>query len=156
MRRAAAAADEARRQAEARAAADAAADAATAADPPPAATVAPPTPAPAAAPAPPKVAQAPKAAAKPVPKPKAKPVPPPDSYAAPDTFASTAFPEVRVESIRWHPLAERRAASLRFAQQNVADAHEGDIIGGVLVFRIEPGAVELRVGSTSRVVRPSP
>ena len=63
---------------------------------------------------------------------------------------------MRVESIRWHPLAERRAASLRFAQQNVADAHEGDIVGGVLVYRIEPGAVELRVGSTSRVVRPGP
>ena len=120
-------------------------------------------PRPAAAPAvapPPKPVAKPKAApkAKPAPPPARRPPPPPDSRsdAAADALAPTAFPEVRVESIRWHPLAERRAASLRFAQQNVADAHEGDIVGGVLVFRIEPGAVELRVGSTSRVVRPGP
>ena len=97
-------------------------------------------------------------------KPKPKPAAPvseparrgPESEPARRLPGSRGFPDVHVESIRWHPLAERRAASLRFDQQNVADAHEGDIVGGVLVYRIEPGAVELRVGSTSRVVRPTP
>jgi hypothetical protein len=45
---------------------------------------------------------------------------------------------------------------LQFEQQNVSDAHEGDIVSGVLVYRIDPGAVELRIGSTSRVIRPVP
>jgi len=164
-RRAAAAAEQARRDAEASAQADAAAAASAM---PPVAPLAVPPPAPppalAAPPVPAAKASRPVAAAKPAakPKPKAAAPPPetasrepePDSDAANDALA--VFPAVRVESIRWHPLPERRAASLRFDQQNAADAHEGDIVGGVLVYRIEPGAVELRVGSTSRVVRPTP
>ena len=75
---------------------------------------------------------------------------------APEPTALNVFPPVRVESIRWHPIPERRVTSLRFEQQNVSDAHEGDIVGGVLVYRIDPGAVEIRVGSTSRVIRPTP
>jgi len=63
---------------------------------------------------------------------------------------------VRVESIRWHPLPARRVASLHFEQQDVRDAHEGDVVGGVTVYRIDPGSVELRIGSSSRVVRPIP
>jgi hypothetical protein len=102
-----------------------------------------------------KPASKPVAKAKPAPAP-ARREPEPDAYENDALAAPTPFPDVRVESIRWHPLAERRAASLRFEQQNAADAHEGDIIGGVLVYRIEPGAVELKVGSTSRVVRPGP
>ncbi len=110
----------------------------------------------------------------PAPKPKAKPRPKPTPKAEtaasesarrdepakygddPAAAAVTPFPPVRVESIRWHPISERRVATLRFEQQNVADAHEGDIVGGVLVYRIDPGAVEIRVGSTSRVIRPTP
>jgi hypothetical protein len=69
---------------------------------------------------------------------------------------STAFPEVRVESIRWHPIPERRIASLQFEQQNAPEAREGDIVAGVLVYRIDPGAVELRIGSAQRVISPEP
>src|SRR5258706_196210 len=82
-----------------------------------------------------------------------RPAPAADDPAA---AAVTLSPPVRVESIRWHPISERRVATLRFEQQNVTDAHEGDLVGGVLVYRIDPGAVEIRVGSTSRVVRPVP
>jgi len=171
VRRAAEAADQSHRDAEAQAAADAAAAAVQPLPPaPPPATAPPPPPAaksaPAAKPSPAQTATASAAAPKATSKPKAKPVsPPPESERrarAPEPEpddASTApvpFPDVKVESIRWHPLAERRAASLRFEQQNARDAHEGDIVGGVLVYRIEPGAVELRVGSTTRVVRPTP
>ena len=108
-------------------------------------------------------------ATSPAPKPKARPKhapPQPLPEAAPDIVASSAgdasdaaqpqFPPVRVQSIRWHPLAARRVASLRFEQQDVRDAHEGDVVGGVTVYRIDPGAVELRIGSTSLVVRPIP
>ena len=85
----------------------------------------------------------------------------PAAQPSPERSAGTAdlpsaFPDVRVESIRWHPVAERRVASLHFEQQDVPEAHEGDIVSGVLVYRIDPGAVELRVGSAQRVVSPGP
>ena len=70
--------------------------------------------------------------------------------------ARAAFPEVWVESIRWHPIAERRVASLRFERQNAPEAREGDIVAGVLVYRIDPGSVELRVGGAQRTVSPGP
>ena len=69
---------------------------------------------------------------------------------------SSAFPAVRVESIRWHPIPERRVASLHFEQQDAPEAREGDIVAGVLIYRIDPGAVELRIGSAQRVVSPEP
>ena len=84
-------------------------------------------------------------AARPSPEVVAEPAPP-----------ATAFPEVRVDSIRWHPIAERRVASLRFERQNAPEAREGDIVAGVLVYRIDPGSVELRVGSAQRTVSPGP
>lgn len=68
----------------------------------------------------------------------------------------SAFPEVEVVSIRWHPIAERRVANLRFERQNAPEAREGDIIAGVLVYRIDPGAVELHVGSAKRSFSPGP
>ena len=128
--------------------------------PAPAAAVAP---KPAPAPAPAQVAKAPAPAKRaPVAKPKPaaskpaaappRPKPPVDDAEGP--APSVAFPSVLVESIRWHPIPERRVASLRFEQQNVPEAHEGDIVAGVLVYRIDPGAVELRIGESQRIVRP--
>jgi hypothetical protein len=118
-----------------------------------------PPPAPVAKPAPtsrPKAAAKPKAepkpkaaAAKSAPAPKPKPAP-----EQPSTPSAVAFPTVSVERIRWHPIPERRVASLRFEQQNAPEAHEGDIVAGVLVYRIDPGAVELRIGDAQRIVRP--
>jgi hypothetical protein len=127
-----------------------------------------------AAPTKPKAAAAPKAKPKPKPAPAkaARKTPPPEvtrevvrdepamdepsRMAAAPSSPPAAFPIVRVESIRWHPVSERRVVSLKFEQENATDAHEGDIVAGVLVYRIDPGAVELRVGSTSRVIRPVP
>lgn len=85
--------------------------------------------------------------------PAARPSPEPAEASAP---IQSAFPDVAVESIRWHPIPERRVASLRFERQNVPEAHEGDIVAGVQVHRIDPGAVELRVGSAKRTVSPGP
>ncbi len=82
-----------------------------------------------------------------------RPSPEPAEASAP---IQSAFPDVAVESIRWHPIPERRVASLRFERQNVPEAHEGDIVAGVQVHRIDPGAVELRVGSAKRTVSPGP
>jgi hypothetical protein len=128
-----------------------------------------------AAPPKPKAAAAPKAKPKPKPAPAkaARKTPPPPEVTrevvrgepslddAPAMNAAPSsppvpFPVVRVESIRWHPVSARRVVSLKFEQENATDAHEGDIVAGVLVYRIDPGAVELRVGSTSRVIRPVP
>ena len=59
----------------------------------------------------------------------------------------TAFPDVRVESIRWHPRrrsgASRACASSSRTRPTRAKATSS---AGVLVYRIDPGAVELRVG----------
>lgn len=85
--------------------------------------------------------------------PAARPSPQPAEASAP---IQSAFPDVAVVSIRWHPIPERRVASLRFERLNVPEAHEGDIVSGVRVHRIDPGAVELRVGSAKRTVSPGP
>lgn len=85
--------------------------------------------------------------------PAARPSPAPAEPSAP---VQSAFPDVVVVSIRWHPIPERRVASLRFERQNVPEAHEGDIVAGVQVHRIDPGSVELRVGSAKRTVSPGP
>jgi hypothetical protein len=100
--------------------------------------------------------RAPIAKPKPAPRPAAAPAPKPAPPArAPERVtAGVTFPTVFVDSIRWHPIPERRVASLRFEQQNAPEAHEGDIVAGVLVYRIDPGAVELRIGDAQRVVRP--
>ncbi len=99
---------------------------------------------------------APVVAAKPEPNADAPaPRPAPEVVAAPAPPSNT-LPEVRVESIRWHPIAERRVASLHFERQVAPEAREGDIVGGVLVYRIDPGSVELRVGSAQRTVTPGP
>lgn len=111
--------------------------------------VAPTPPAAPAKPAPPKAVVAKSARTAPA----ARPSPRPAEASAP---IQSAFPDVAVESIRWHPIPERRVASLRFERQNVPEAHEGDIVAGVQVHRIDPGAVELRVGSAKRTVSPGP
>jgi len=114
------------------------------------------------APPPPAPTATPKPSAPPKPRePIARKDAEPELRAAPraaDVPAATrsAFPDVRVESIRWHPVAERRVASLRFELQDAPEAREGDIVAGVLVYRIDPGSVELRVGSAQRTVLPGP
>ncbi|MEE8314022.1 MAG: hypothetical protein V3R91_06850 [Myxococcota bacterium] len=71
----------------------------------------------------------------------------PSSLAA----ASIGFPEVRVDQIRWHPEAARREASLRISDAAPVVIREGDIVAGLLVYRIEPAAIELRFGSQRKL-----
>ena len=63
------------------------------------------------------------------------------------------FPDLRVQAVRWHPDSARREVQLLVDATRVVAAREGDIIIGVAVHRIDPGAVELRVGETSRLLR---
>ncbi len=69
---------------------------------------------------------------------------------------SIGFPEVRVDQIRWHPEAARREASLRVSDAAPVVIREGDIVAGLLVYRIEPAAIELRFGSQRKLTRLGP
>jgi hypothetical protein len=81
---------------------------------------------------------------------------------APQTYARTPdadvgdFPDVTLNSVRWHPDAERRVAEVDLPQVGPLEIHEGDIVSGVLVVRIDPGAIELQVGSAHRRVTIGP
>ncbi len=75
----------------------------------------------------------------------------PEEPAVDEVIAPIEFPEVRVVQIRWHPEAVRREAHLRVADQPELVAREGDIVAGLLVSRIDPDAVELRIGSETKI-----
>lgn len=62
-----------------------------------------------------------------------------------------AFPDLSVETVQWHPDPERREARILLGATRPVDAREGDIIAGVSVHRIDPGAVEMRIGKLSRL-----
>jgi len=83
-----------------------------------------------------------------------EPVPraPVDPDADPDFGAVSAdgFPRLTVEQVRWHPAPERRVARILLEDTRPVEAYEGDIIAGVAIHRIDPGAVELRLGDASR------
>jgi hypothetical protein len=63
---------------------------------------------------------------------------------------------VRIDRVRWHPDADRRVVWLEIDRAGPFEAREGDILAGALVRRIEPGAVELQIGSARRRVRVEP
>jgi len=67
--------------------------------------------------------------------------------------ATLPFPEVSLEAVRWHPDAERREARLVVDNRRPVDVREGDIVAGVAVRRIDPGAVELMLGTSRMLVR---
>lgn len=75
----------------------------------------------------------------------------PKEPAIEEPLAPLEFPEVRVVQIRWHPDATRREAQLRVADHPELVAHEGDIVAGLLVSRIDPDAVELRLGTETKI-----
>ena len=56
------------------------------------------------------------------------------------------LPELSIERVSWHPKAERRSARIRLDGTRPIEAREGDIIAGVAIERIDPGAVEVRMG----------
>lgn len=64
-----------------------------------------------------------------------------------------SFPDLRLEAVRWHPDSTRREARLLLDSSRSVSAHEGDVIVGVAVHRIDPGAIELRLGNTIRRLR---
>jgi hypothetical protein len=66
------------------------------------------------------------------------------------------FPEIRVANVIWHPEPARRRAEVTIEQTRLADAREGDIVKGVEVEKIEPGAVEFKLGSALKTVRIGP
>jgi hypothetical protein len=78
----------------------------------------------------------------------AAPVPP----ASQTALSGVAFPEVIVSSVRWHPDNFRRAARIEVAEAGPLDVREGDIVAGVLVETIRPAAIEVRVGTETRVI----
>ena len=75
----------------------------------------------------------------------------PEESAVAEAIEPIEFPEVRVVQIRWHPDAARREAHLRVADHPELLAREGDIVAGLLVSRIDPDAVELRIGSETKI-----
>lgn len=77
--------------------------------------------------------------------------PDPGSYPDPDLF-TVRFPDLRLEAVRWHPDSTRREARLLVDSTRSVSAREGDVIVGVAVHRIDPGAVELHLGDTVRLI----
>lgn len=69
---------------------------------------------------------------------------------------SLGFPEIVVESIRWHPVPARRVAKLSLRRRTVPDLREGDIVAGVRVHRIDPAKIEFRIGDSRKIVRLGP
>lgn len=66
------------------------------------------------------------------------------------------FPEVRIDRVRWHPEAERRLVWLEIDRAGPFEAREGDILAGAMIRRIDPGAVEIQIGSLRRRVPVEP
>ena len=63
------------------------------------------------------------------------------------TFADADFPALELSSVRWHPDPSRRTASMVVDGVRRVSVREGDIVQGAMVHRIDPGAIELRVGT---------
>ncbi len=71
-------------------------------------------------------------------------------------LAFTDFPELALESVRWHPDPTRRVANLVVDRGRGITVREGDIVRGALIHRIDPGAVELRVGTAKKLLQMGP
>ena len=67
--------------------------------------------------------------------------------------SALAFPELSLELVSWHPLPERRSARIRLDGTRPIDAREGDIIAGVAIERIDPGAIQVRMGDALRLIQ---
>ena len=68
----------------------------------------------------------------------------------------TEFPELALESVRWHPDPSRRVANLLVDRGRGITVREGDIVRGALIHRIDPGTVELRVGTAKKLLQMGP
>ena len=57
-------------------------------------------------------------------------------------IARAEVPGLRVERTVWHPIAERRVATIEFGQDaERREIHEGDAVGPLVVSEIEPSGV---------------
>ncbi len=84
-----------------------------------------------------------------------RPRPPIAKPAAPASDAEE-IPEIHLRSVRWHPQAPRRVVSLDLPQMGPLELREGDIAAGVLVRRIDPGSIEVQVGSARKRIALQP
>ncbi len=66
------------------------------------------------------------------------------------SVAAALFPGVQLTSVRWHPKPERRTIEIGVQGARPVVAHEGDLVEGIKVRRIDPGAVELEMGESRR------
>jgi hypothetical protein len=66
------------------------------------------------------------------------------------------FPDLVLESVRWHPDPSRRRATMVVDQARNLAVREGDIVQGALIQRIDPGTVELRVGMARKRLQLEP
>jgi len=75
--------------------------------------------------------------------PRAEPQPKPASRAAaPAPILRPPVPGVYVERTIWHPLAERRVAVVEVeGSEGTLELHEGDVVGPLVVGKIEPSSV---------------
>ena len=67
--------------------------------------------------------------------------------------SALAFPELSLELVSWHPVAERRSARIRLDGTRPINAREGDIIAGVAIERIDPGAIQVRMGDALQLIQ---
>lgn len=82
----------------------------------------------------------PRPAPKPAPEPETRPAPKPVAKPAP--VARPPVPKLVVERTIWHPYAERRLAIVAIEGSDQAlELHEGDIVGMLVVGKIEPSGV---------------
>ena len=63
------------------------------------------------------------------------------SQREPEPAASVALPVIRVDRTSWHPVAERREATVRIGGGDARRVREGERVGDYQVTRIEPSAV---------------
>lgn len=81
-------------------------------------------------------------AAKPPASPREEPQPPPLPRAAERSIRRPPVPDVYVERTIWHPMAERRVAVIELEGSGEArELHEGDVVGPLVVGKIEPSGV---------------
>lgn len=71
--------------------------------------------------------------------------PAPEPEPSGGTSGPLDFPDILVQSVRWHPTPERRVATVQLEEAGPLEIREGDIVGGVLVRAIRPATVEVEL-----------
>ena len=79
-----------------------------------------------------------------------------DAQKPPPALAVPDFPELALESVRWHPDPSRRVANVVLGRARGVTVREGDIVRGALIYRIDPGTLELRVGTAKKLLQMGP